>query len=114
MKYYDISSVPNQKVALDLNGSMFMLVLTFFRGVMYYSLMTFDDRVLVQSERVVNKGFLFPRRFEGTIGGNLCFVDKDDEYPDYRRFNRQCVLCLYDQDEMSAARAGEDADGEED
>ena len=106
MEYISLDKDPNQAFTIFTNGMTLTITLQWFRGLMYYSIDTVGGENIVSSERECNGSFLLPQRFEKSgDGGNLCFIDDNGDYPDYRNFNGSCVLVRYNQEEVDAIRA---------
>lgn len=103
MEYISLSRVPNQAFTIFTNGMTLAFTLNWFRDQLYVTVDEVGGDNIVTSERACDRQFILPERIAlRGDGGNFRFEDDNREYPDYRNFNRSCVLVKYSADEIAA------------
>lgn len=101
MVYYKLSSDPNFTFEVSPEGESFYFHFRYIRGLMYVTIQDINGNRIAGPVRVCNKEWLIPysaHNYEGA--GNFMVVNKNDEYPDFERFNEDCLLQYFTLDEI--------------
>ena len=100
-----LASIPNQRLAIRLEGSLFGLTLKTAGNIMTITINK-DGETVVSGMRCLPDMPLIPYRYlEGTTG-NFYFTTAGDEYPHYSRFGGADELLYATAAELKELRHG--------
>lgn len=69
---------------------------------------SYGGKTIASSVRCINNRFIIPYKYL-EADGNFMFKCDNEEYPNYKNFNRSCKLYFMDEDEVASYREGENA-----
>lgn len=95
-----ISSTPNQELSVELEGSLYIIVLQSITGTMTVTL-TRDDALLLSGIRIIPNAPLIP--FQYLSKSNFVFISNDDQLPNFELIDISQFLVYMTEAEMDAA-----------
>ena len=95
-----ISSIPNQALTVELEGSLYVIALQSIGDTMTVTL-TKDDVLLLSGIRITANAPLIP--FQYLSKSNFVFISLDDQLPNFELIGTSQTLVYMTESEMAAA-----------
>lgn len=92
-----VDSLPSQELAVELDGSRYVLRLFSAAGLMFMDI-TRDEQVVILAAKCLPNQRIIPFRY--LESGNFFFETPNDEYPDYTKFGDTHLLFFVTQGEL--------------
>lgn len=97
----NLEPIANQSLTIQIDGSVYEVILKETRGVMSCTINR-DNVAVIRNVRVMANAPIIPYQY--LESGNFFIVTQDNEYPEYSKFGASQNLFYATQSEIEAAR----------
>src|ERR1700753_2313607 len=96
-----LQSLPNQQLAIQLDGALYTIYLKDIIGLMAISIIR-DGVTIIEGERMVPRYPILPYQYQEA--GNFVILTANEDYPDWHQFGITQSLIYASQAELEAIR----------